>query len=110
MPSADLAHTRERGFAHALLERWIVGELLEAGGDGFRRSDGNHKALYSVGEKIFSSGVGAADERAAARKSLRLHQGQAFFNGGQHHHMAAAHDGGEPFLREVRQELNVVLR
>jgi hypothetical protein len=36
MPSADLAHTRERGFAHTLPERGIVGELLESGGDGFR--------------------------------------------------------------------------
>jgi hypothetical protein len=36
MPSADLAHTSKRGFAHALPERGIVGELLESGSDGFR--------------------------------------------------------------------------
>jgi hypothetical protein len=49
-PPPDLLDTGEGGFAHALMEAGIVGELLETGCDCFGRADGDDEPFHAVGE------------------------------------------------------------
>ena len=96
--------------AHGGLEDGVVGELLHAGGESGDVADGDDEAFDAVGEEVFATGVGGAEDWAAACQGLTLHEGEAFFDAGQDHEMAGGHQFGETGLGDWAEELDVVLR
>lgn len=106
-PSAEVLHAQECGFAHALLESRIVGELLHAGGEGADVADGHDEAFDLVGEEVFRAGVGAGEHGASAGHGLSLHEGEALFDRGKDEDVAGAHEAGKLGLRDGAEELHL---
>src|ERR1017187_4946816 len=66
VPSADLVDAGEGSDGHAGAEGGVVGELLEAVGEGSNVARLDDKACLVICKKMFGSGGAAGDDRASA--------------------------------------------
>ena len=95
---------------HGVLEAGVVGEALEAIGEGVRVADGDDEAFDAIDEEVLAAGVGGTEDGAAAGHGLGLNEGESFLDAGKREDMAAAHERGELGLRDGSEELDVFLR
>jgi hypothetical protein len=73
------------------LERGVIGDHLHFFGEGIDVAVGDDEALFAAGEEVFGSGGGGSEDGTAAGHGLALHEGEPFFNAGQHEQVAGAH-------------------
>ena len=95
VPSAELVDAREGCGAHACAEIRVVGELLQAIGEGDGVATGNDEAFDAVGEEVFGSGGGGGNDGASAGQGLAQDEGEALFDASEREDVAARHESGQ---------------
>ena len=87
----------------------IVGESLQAVGEGGDIAHGDYEPFDATGEEVFAASVGGAENGAAAGESLSLDECETLFNTGKDHDVTGAHEVSQFLLREGAEELDVLL-
>jgi hypothetical protein len=104
VPAAEVVDACAGSGGHLLLEGGVVGELLEAVGEGCCVAVGDDEALDSVGEEVFGAGCGGGDDRATAGHGLALDEGEALLDAGKDEDVAAGHEACQLGLGDVSGE------
>ena len=100
VPSAEVVDAGEGGGGHSGAEGWVVGELLEAEGEGASVARRDDKACLVICEKMFGSGGAAGDDWASAGHRLGHDHAEALFDAGQDQTVAGAHAVGQLGLED----------
>lgn len=72
----------DAGGTHSLLQGGVIGEALQALGDGHGVAHRHDVAFLPVSEEIFATRGCRTDHGAAAGERLGLYEGQALFDRG----------------------------
>ena len=95
VPAAEVVNAGEGCGGELRAQGGIVGELLQAEGEGVGVAVGNDETLDSVGEEVFGAGGGGGDDGASAGQGLALDEGQALLDAGEREDVAARDSAGE---------------
>ena len=104
IPSAEVVDAGDGGGGHLRAQGGVVGELLEAEGEGDGVAWLDDEACLVIREKMFGPGGAAGDDWASAGHRLGHDHAEALFDAGQDQNVAGAHAVGQLGLGDVSGE------
>lgn len=104
IPSAEVVDAGEGCGGDADAEGGVVGELLEAAGEGGNVAWLDDKTCVVIRKKMFGSGGAGSEDGTATRHRLGHYETEALFDAGQNQNVAGAHTVGQLGLGDVAGE------